>query len=220
MIIVIPARMAATRLPGKPMKWIGSRTVIEHVALRALEADVGKVYVASSDAEILQHVADCLPCYTVKTSDTPLTGTDRVAEAVSILGYDGDMVMNLQGDMPFVDPRLIKTMYDIGRGTMSEWDVFTAHSPLDYVATHDMQGGQSFYRARVFRHIGIYVYKMRTLVEFANTPPNEREDDSKLEQHRLLNARWQFLQTPHFPLEVNTQEDLDLLYGIVSGAMR
>ena len=99
-IILIPSRMAASRLPGKPLLKINNLAMISHVVKKAEEADIGDVFVATEDQEIVNEV-NSLGCRAVLTSNNHKTGTDRIYEALIKLGRaDVELVMNLQGDEP------------------------------------------------------------------------------------------------------------------------
>ncbi|MDC3257522.1 NTP transferase domain-containing protein, partial [Candidatus Pelagibacter sp.] len=109
-LIIIPSRMSATRLPGKPLLKINGLSIISHVFKRAESADVGEVVVATEDQEIIDDI-ESNGGHAVLTSKNNKTGTDRIFEAFKILGRnDIDLIMNVQGDEPDIDTNDIKIL--------------------------------------------------------------------------------------------------------------
>jgi 3-deoxy-manno-octulosonate cytidylyltransferase (CMP-KDO synthetase) len=148
-LIIIPARYASTRLPGKPLEKIGKKTIIEHCVDRVLEAGL-KPYVATDD----QRIADVVPDYAVMTGEQP-TGTDRVAEAAEIIDPEGkhEFVINYQGDMPFLSHSDLSGFIAIAE--RNTYDVCTAMNDFDFVETGLNFG---FTRQSTIRHVGLYAY--------------------------------------------------------------
>lgn len=105
---IIPARYASTRFPGKPLANLGGKSVIEHVYKRASQV-LNEVVVATDDSRIAEAVSDFGGC-AIMTSPSHLSGTDRVCEAMELSGTEADVVINIQGDEPFIDPNQIKTL--------------------------------------------------------------------------------------------------------------
>jgi len=106
--VVIPARYASTRLPGKPLLDIAGKPMIAHVCARAMEADAGQVVVATDDQRIFDTVAE-LGLQVVMTDPNHQSGTERIAEVAQVMGWDdGDIVVNLQGDEPLIPPEYIQ----------------------------------------------------------------------------------------------------------------
>ena len=102
-LILIPSRLSATRLPGKPLLKINGLSMISHVFKKAVEANIGEVFVATEDKEIVEDIKNN-GGQAILTSNNPKTGTDRVYEALEKIGYsDIDLVMNLQGDEPLMN---------------------------------------------------------------------------------------------------------------------
>lgn len=131
-VVIIPARLAATRLPNKPLALIAGQPMVWHVARRAAQAqNVSRVLIATPDAAIFDAVT-ALGGEAVRTSDAHRSGTDRVAEAASHLSDDCDIIVNVQGDEPLIDPATIDAAIDALRGG----DAAT-HSPgATTIATH------------------------------------------------------------------------------------
>ena len=206
-IVIIPARMAAQRLPGKPLADIGGLPMIGRALRQAEAAGVGPVAVAAGDPEIVQAV-EAHGGRAILTDSALPSGSDRVRAALRALDPDGrhDTVINLQGDMPFVDPGVISAV----AGLLAEEPgcdigtvVATEASPEDRTnvdvvkAILTMTGsdrGRALYFTRstlfgegpVWRHIGIYGYRRAALERFCAAEPSPLERREKLEQLRAL----------------------------------
>ena len=217
-VVAIPARYAASRLPGKPLRLIGGQPLILHVARQALQAGAREVWIATDDIRI----ADALAGSGVQiamTSTTHASGTDRLAECARIAGWGDDtIVVNLQGDEPFAPADGIAcvatAVADSGAG------IATLVAPIDDVdslldpnAVKVVTAGNGdalyFSRAPVpwprdafardrtvmpegrwLRHIGIYGYRVSVLQAFAALPAGALEQTESLEQLRALEAGW------------------------------
>ena len=209
---VIPARYGSTRLPGKSLISIGGKRLIERVIERArLASSLHAVLVATDDRRIAEAVEGTGARAVMTRADHP-SGTDRVAEAVG--GLNADIVVNIQGDEPFVDPGLIDRLVE-GMAADPGWDMGTAacpirdeadlanpsvvkavwdasgralyfsRLPIPYVRDAD-GGGSSGGRALHWRHIGLYGYRAAFLSRLVATPPCPTEQAEKLEQLRAL----------------------------------
>jgi 3-deoxy-manno-octulosonate cytidylyltransferase (CMP-KDO synthetase) len=232
-IVVIPARMAASRLPGKPLADIGGMPMIVRVLRCAEEADVGAVAVAAGDAEIVKAVR-AAGGRAVLTDPALPSGSDRILAALAQLDPDGvhDTVINLQGDMPFVAPQVLGACLDL-MAREPACDIATVAAPADSPqdrtsvdvvkpvlalapgATH----GRALYFTRstlygegpVLRHIGIYGYRRAALEAFNAAPPSPLEIREKLEQLRALELGLRIwaavIDTP--PISVDTPGDLE-----------
>jgi 3-deoxy-manno-octulosonate cytidylyltransferase (CMP-KDO synthetase) len=209
-IVIIPARMAATRLPGKPLAMIGGRPMVAHVIDRALEAGIGPVAVACGEPSIAE-VARAAGVQAVLTDPDLPSGSDRVAAALATLDPDGqyDVVVNLQGDAPTVPPAQIRAALDpLADPATDIGTLVTAirsdeeASTLSIVkAACAFAPGQSVARALYFsrapipahdgprwHHVGIYAYRRAALHRFVSLPPSPLELREKLEQLRALEA--------------------------------
>jgi len=214
--VVIPARMRSTRLPGKMLADIAGKPLVAWVAERAKASGAQAVYVATDHDDIARALA-ALGWQSLKTSESHETGTDRLAEAAAALGLAPDeIVVNVQGDEPLIDPRLIRAVA-AALAAKPEASIATAAHPIDSPATFfdpnvvkvvlDAQGfAQYFSRAPVpyardafarsrealpqglpaLRHIGIYAYRVRFLREYASLTPTPAERFEALEQLRAL----------------------------------
>jgi 3-deoxy-manno-octulosonate cytidylyltransferase (CMP-KDO synthetase) len=205
-IVLIPARLAATRLPGKPLAEIAGVPMIVRVWRQAVAAGIGPVAVAAGDAEIVQAVEAAGGRAVLTDPDLP-SGSDRILAALAVLDPAGEhsSVINLQGDMPFVEPQVladcaalmasvdcdIATMVapEAGPADRANPDVVKA-----VMAMKDDRHGQALYFTRstlygdgpVWRHIGIYGYRRAALQRFNAAAPSPLERREKLEQLRAM----------------------------------
>ncbi|WP_309242787.1 3-deoxy-manno-octulosonate cytidylyltransferase [Lichenibacterium dinghuense] len=208
-IVLIPARMAATRLPGKPLLPIAGAPMIVQVWRRAVEADVGPVVVATDEPRIAAAVEAEGGRAVLTRADHP-SGTDRVHEALEAIDPDGrhDAVVNLQGDLPTVDPRIV------GAALAPLGDPAVALATLAAVIARDEERADPnvvklvgsevaprrlralyFTRATapwgdgpLHHHIGLYAFRRDALRRFVALPPSPLERREKLEQLRALEA--------------------------------
>ena len=210
-LIVIPARLSASRLPNKPLGMIGDFPMIIHCLHRALEADVGAVLVAAGDPEIVEQVRQAGGEVLLTDPDLP-SGSDRVMAGLAAFDPDGqyDVIINFQGDLPFFDPqdfRLLLQDYD-PEATGAVRTLLTPITDPDELASpnvvkvqagfvHERPGSIAralcFSRAAVpwgqgvcWHHIGVYGYPRRVLERFVTLPPGVLEQRERLEQLRLL----------------------------------
>jgi 3-deoxy-manno-octulosonate cytidylyltransferase (CMP-KDO synthetase) len=229
-VVIIPARLAATRLPGKPLLDIAGAPMIEHVWRRAMEAGAGPVFVATDSAEIAAAVSKAGGHAVMTMPDHP-SGSDRVFEALNVIDPKGefDAVINLQGDLPTLEPRLIAACAatlaegaDIGTLAAEIADPSEVLNPNVVKAIGSpMPGGllRALYFTRAaaphgagafYHHIGIYAYRREALTRFVALPPSPLEKRERLEQLRALEAG----MTIHIsvvdavPLGVDTEADL------------
>jgi 3-deoxy-manno-octulosonate cytidylyltransferase (CMP-KDO synthetase) len=232
-IIVIPARMASSRLPGKPLADIHGRPMIVHVLQRAATAGIGPVAVACGEEEIATAVRKAGGRVALTHPDLP-SGSDRVFAALAELDPDGahDVVVNLQGDVPTVTAEQIRAalrplsdpMVDIGT-VVAPIASFTEANTASFVkAACVFEEGADAARALYFsrspvpwgegplwHHIGIYSYRRPALARFVALPPTLLERREQLEQLRALEAgmRIGVARVPHGLFGVDTPEDLE-----------
>jgi 3-deoxy-manno-octulosonate cytidylyltransferase (CMP-KDO synthetase) len=205
-IVLIPARMAATRLPGKPLADIGGMPMIVRVLRQAEAAGVGPVAVAAGDAEIAKAVR-AAGGRAVLTDPDLASGSDRILAALAEIDPQArhDVVLNLQGDMPFASPAVLSACAgqfaqdadittvvapEASAADRTNPDVVKAVLALDA----DGRAGRALYFTRstlygdgpVWRHIGVYGYRRAALARFAAAPPSPLERREKLEQLRAL----------------------------------
>ncbi len=228
---VIPARMASTRLPGKPLADICGKPMIQWVYESAERASlVDGVIVATPDDEIAQAVR-AFDGQVVMTSPEHRSGTDRLAEAVSSFAVDEDIVLNVQGDEPLVTPEAIDSLVGplIGKhppritSLMCRITSEEAGDP-NLVKVVVNRSGDAMYFSRspipfirndvpglaVYGHLGLYGYTARTLREFSRLEPTPLEVAESLEQLRALENGWtiRMVETDFSPVGVDTVEDL------------
>jgi 3-deoxy-manno-octulosonate cytidylyltransferase (CMP-KDO synthetase) len=201
-IVLIPARMAATRLPGKPLADIGGVPMIVRVLRQAEAAGVGPVAVAAGDAEIVAAVEAAGGRAALTNPDLP-SGSDRILAALREIDPAGahDVVINLQGDMPFVAPQVLAACTALFANT--DCDIATVVAPEaspadranpDVVKAVLAPDGRALYFTRstlygedpVWRHVGIYGYRREALERFNAAAPSPLERREKLEQLRAL----------------------------------
>jgi 3-deoxy-manno-octulosonate cytidylyltransferase (CMP-KDO synthetase) len=227
--VVIPARYASERLPGKPLALIAGKPMIQHVVERARRArGVQKVIVATDDARVLDAVRS-FGGEAELTSTEHWSGTDRVAELARRL--DSDCFINVQGDEPMVEPLAIEELAQLLRQGVamatlcrtaqdgeSLDDPATAKVVLDHRgdALYFSRSPIPFYRdgrpktAITFIHVGMYGFSREALFAFAALPPGRLEKAERLEQLRALEhgLKIRVLPTPYVSMSVDTQEDL------------
>lgn len=222
-VIVIPARWASTRFPGKPLAMIAGVSLIQRVYERAaLSRLASAVYVATDDARIAAHVESFGGRVLQPEGEFP-SGTDRIAAAVRLLDASFDAAINVQGDEPLIDPAVIDQLI----AALAESEMATLACPLltdDELTARDVVKvvadltGHALYFSRAplasrdtaLRHIGIYGYRAATLQRFTALPPSPLERAESLEQLRALQngIRIRVLQTAKPHLGVDRPEDV------------
>ncbi|HET9161214.1 MAG TPA: 3-deoxy-manno-octulosonate cytidylyltransferase [Caulobacteraceae bacterium] len=231
-IVLIPARMAATRLPGKPLADIAGEPMIVRVMRQAQTADIGPVVVAAGDPEIVEAVA-AAGGLAVLTDPALPSGSDRILAALEEVDPAGrhEAIINLQGDMPFVGPQvliacadlLVERACDISTVVAPEGAAGDRENPDVVKAVLAMdeggQSGRALYFTRstlygdqpVWRHIGIYGYRRESLKGFHAAPPSPLEKRERLEQLRALEMGmtiWAAV-TDAAPISVDSPADLE-----------
>lgn len=240
-LILIPARMAASRLPGKPLADVGGRPMIVEVARRAVAAGIGRVAVATDATEIAEAVRAAGFEAVMTRADHP-SGSDRIFEALGLLDPDGavELVVNVQGDLPTIAPETIRAA--LGPLEEPQVDIATlaaeilrdeektdpnvvkvVGSPL----TQDRLRALYFTRATapygdgpLYHHIGLYAYRRAALARFVALPPSALEKREKLEQLRALEAgmRIDVAVVDAVPLGVDTPEHLERARALLAQA--
>lgn len=234
-IILIPARMASTRLPDKPLADIHGKPMIIHVMERAMESKLGRVVIACAEMDIKKAVEKAGGEAVLTAPDLP-SGSDRILAALNIIDPEGrhDAVINVQGDLPTLDPHLIKVGFDLlscpdtDIGTLAAVitrepektnpSVVKAITDIDFEA--GQKTGRAFYFTRatapygegaLLHHIGLYAYRRAALEMFVASKPSVLERREKLEQLRALSLgmRIDVAVVDTIPLGVDTPEDLE-----------
>ena len=232
-IIIIPSRLAASRLPNKPLINIKNKTLIMHVYENALKSQVGEVFVATCDDEIASEVKKNGGKF-VMTDKMHTTGTDRVYEASKKLGIqDEDIVINVQGDEPMISPIDIKNLNIVSRKL--NLDISTLAHKIkkknDYknenivkvvtknkITNKTTAEALNFYRIinpnslkNIYHHIGVYLYKFSSLKKFVKLQKSKEELSQRLEQLRAVdnNMKINVLLANYFSSGIDTKKDLD-----------
>jgi 3-deoxy-manno-octulosonate cytidylyltransferase (CMP-KDO synthetase) len=230
--VVIPARYASTRFPGKPLADLGGRPMVVHVCERARASGARSVTVATDDARIRQAVEQHGHRALMTRADHP-SGTDRAAEAATALGLaEEDIVVNVQGDEPLIDPALIKDVAAALEGN-PEASMSTACHPIhdeaslanpNVVKVVLDAAGYALYFSRSlvpypreaggiwYRHAGIYAYRTGFLKKFSSMKPSPPEQTEALEQLRALWHGYRIavaVSQDAIPSGVDTPQDLD-----------
>jgi 3-deoxy-manno-octulosonate cytidylyltransferase (CMP-KDO synthetase) len=206
--VIIPARYASSRLPGKPLLQATGKYLIQHVYEQACQSCADYVVVATDDNRILKAVASFGGQGVLTRADHP-SGTDRVAEVAQRL--DADLIVNLQGDEPLIEPgtldllpRLLQKDPDADVATLAvpitsiqQWHdpncvkvvrdamgraLYFSRSPIPFVR----DGRPDFTKSQFFQHLGLYAYRRSFLLQLASSPPEPIEELEKLEQLRVL----------------------------------
>lgn len=237
-IVLIPARMASTRLPGKPLADIAGTPMIVRVWQQAKAAEVGPVVVAAAESEIVRAV-ELAGGEAVLTSPALPSGSDRIWEALEKVDPDGtyDTIINLQGDLPTLDPTDIQAVASALEASGA--DIATLAAQIDDPADYDNPAvvkpvvawkgthGRALYFTRtrapsgdgpLFHHIGIYAYTRAALKRFVSLPPSPLEQREKLEQLRALEAGMSIAvaRVDSVPLSVDTPADLEKARKLLS----
>jgi 3-deoxy-manno-octulosonate cytidylyltransferase (CMP-KDO synthetase) len=231
-IILIPARLGSTRLPGKVLADIAGAPMIVHVLRRALEADLGPVAVACCEAEVADVVRAAGGTAVLTDPDLP-SGSDRIFAALQQIDPEErhDVIINLQGDLPAISPATVAAV--LRPLAHAEYDIATlvarittpaeaaapsvvkcacAFGPAEtapalYFSRHEIPSGAG----PLWHHIGIYAYRRAALARFVSLPASPLEQREKLEQLRALEAgmRIGVAQVAHAPFGVDTAADLE-----------
>ncbi len=232
-IVLIPARMAATRLPGKPLADIDGTPMIVRVLRQAQAAAIGPVAVAAGDAEIVEAVQAAGGQAVLTDPDLP-SGSDRIVAALQALDPSGehDVVINLQGDIPFLAPSVVEATArlladqpscDISTVMVAEADVAERSNPdIPKVVASMQPDGRSaralyFTRsvlygdAPVWLHHGVYGYRREALMRFTAAPPSPLEQRERLEQLRALELGMSIWAAviDEAPISVDNPSDLE-----------
>jgi len=238
-IILIPARLASTRLPGKPLADLHGVPMIVHVLRRAEAARIGEAVVAT-DSEAVAAAVEKAGGRAVMTRSDHVSGSDRVYEALEALDPEHrvDIVVNVQGDLPTIDPADVRSALkpledaavDIGTLAAVITDPTERTNPnVVKVSGPQIAPGRlhalTFTRKNAtgrgphYHHIGLYAYRRPALERFVKLPPSANEQREKLEQLRALDAgmRIDAMVVNSVPLGVDTPEDLDRARAMVDG---
>ena len=229
-LIIIPSRLSATRLPGKPLLKINGLSIISHVFKRAVKADIGEVYVATEDQEIIDDIKKN-GGQAIMTNKNHKTGTDRIHEALNKIGNSGiELVMNLQGDEPLMNLEDIRTLHKqmiitkSNMGTLasniSDKKLYTDQNTVKVLTKEPLESSNfpeasTFIRnpinvsENLYHHLGIYCFQKETLKKFVSLNQSKNEIKNRLEQLRALdnNIMINVSLAKDSPIGVDTEKD-------------
>lgn len=238
-IIIIPSRLASTRLPRKPLADIGGLPMIVRVAKRALEAKIGTVVVAAGNQDILDAISGLEGVQGVLTDSSLASGSDRVHAALQQVDPAGehDVVINLQGDLPLIEPASLAAVleplkqdsFDIGTlaaPVQSEWERNAEQVVKIACDFGERSVARALYFSRLpipwgagphWHHVGVYAWRREALERFVSLQPSALERRESLEQLRALEAGMTIgcARIEHAPQGVDTPEDLERVRKLV-----
>lgn len=238
-LVLIPARMASTRLPGKPLADIAGRPMIVHVAARAAESGLGRVVVAT-DTDAVAEAVRANGFEAVMTRTDHESGSDRIFEALTALDPKGEVetIVNVQGDLPTIDPELIRAAFrpfedaavdiaTLGVEIVRDEEktnpnvvkiVGSALSPIRLKALYFTRATAPWGDGPLYHHIGLYAYRRAALERFVKLGASPLERRERLEQLRALEAgmRIDAEIVSSVPLGVDTPEDLERARELLS----
>ena len=228
-LVIIPSRLSASRLPGKPLLKINGISIISHVFKKAEKANIGEVIVAAEDEEIVADVKNN-GGNAILTEKNHETGTDRIYEAFTLTGKkDIDFIMNVQGDEPEINIDDIKNLNNKMKANNSKLGTLAAK-----ILNNEIYNNKNFVKVKIkesfesnpfpqavsfaritedrintFHHIGVYCYEVETLKKFISFNQTKNEKESKLEQLRALDNKIDInvAQARTSPIGVDTKED-------------
>jgi 3-deoxy-manno-octulosonate cytidylyltransferase (CMP-KDO synthetase) len=228
--IVIPSHLHAKRLPNKPLLLIDQEPMIVHVWRQAKKSKISDILVATADREIIQAV-EAVGGKAILTSKEHTNGSDRIFEAVESFNPKPDIIINLQGDMPLINPDAINFLADYMQNNNAEMATLASQltaedmdnpnvvkvqtsgniSSLQFHDAIDFYRKQNEERNNVYHHVGIYAYQYNTLKQYVHLQKTKNELERSLEQMRALDnhIKIQVGFISDYPLGVDTQEDLD-----------
>ncbi len=235
-LTIIPVRLASTRLPNKPLAQICGKTMIHRVYEKAVAASLGEVVIACDGEEIAAEAKKIGAKFVITDPALP-SGTDRIYAAFKALKEDYEIIVNLQGDLPNIDPEVIKAAAKAA--ARSDCDIATVASRIkneqeitnpNVVKIAMTQNGRALYFSRAaiphskktfdefFHHIGIYAYKKSALEKFVQLAPSMLEQRESLEQLRALeNDMRIFVEiVDAHPLSVDTKQDLEIVSQLIA----
>ena len=235
-LIVIPARMASVRFPNKPLAMINGKPMIRRVWEQAINADIGSVIVACCENEVFDLI-ESIGGKAIMTNPSIASGTDRIFHAISDLPEVEklDSIINLQGDMPIINPNDIKKVndpliqgFDIGTlvtniSSTEEKENNITKVRINWIKKNYLGQALDFYKLskknlfNIYHHVGIYSFTFRSLKRFVELNPSINELNYKLEQLRALDANMSIgaSYVRGVPISVDTEEDLKKVESII-----
>ncbi len=241
-VAVIPSRYSSSRFPGKPLALIKGKPMIQHVYQRVASASLVDRVVVATDDERITTAVESFGGQAIMTSSENRSGTDRVAETATYLNIDAlDIVINIQGDQPLIDPRALDQVVDplkhnpdLGMTTLAfrikEDGEYT--NPKDVKVTMDRNGFALYFsrasipfardgrkRPPAYKHLGVYAYTRKFLGMFTKLPQGQLEQVEKLEQLRAMEHgfRIKVVVTPYDSPEVDLPSDIKVIERKITG---
>lgn len=238
-IAIIPARFASTRFPGKPLVDIQGKPMVQHVYEKAIASSLFEKVIVATDDERIQKAVIGFGGEVAMTKPDHQSGTDRCGEVINQLEEEYDVVVNIQGDEPFIHQSQLEELTDLFKSTPAQigtlkkrlsnvGDVFNpnvvkvvagidkralyfSRNPIPYVRDSDQSDWLS--KQQFFKHLGLYGYKSEVLKELVKLEPSELEKSESLEQLRWLQNGYQIFisETNHESIGIDTPEDLKKL---------
>ncbi len=239
---IIPARYGSSRLPGKPLKLIMGKPMIQHVYEQALKTkNLDTVVVATDDERIMDTVKSFGGTAFMTRADHP-SGSDRIAEVAK--AYECDIVVNIQGDEPMIQPEIIDEFVDalkvdpqavMATGCAEIFEKEKYENPNVVKVVTDLNGDALLFSRSVipypryresfavYEHIGIYVYRKDFLMKYITLAPTPLSTTESLEQMKVLEHGYKIkvvkTQYTHEAMSVDTQEDLEAVEAIMKAKM-
>ena len=234
--IIIPSHLAAKRLPNKPLLKINDKSMILHVLERAKKTNIRDVFVATADEDIAREIKKN-GGNAIITGSHHTTGSDRIYEAIKILNLDHEIIINVQGDMPTINPKTINMINDfmisnpnvsvstvaskINEKEINDVNVVKVVT-LDNLSKNKFLKSSDFVRSITkekffYHHIGLYAYKKNILSEFVKMNKTKNELNRSLEQMRFIDHNIDVFvaYTDDNPLSIDTKEDLEKIRKIL-----
>lgn len=241
---VIPARYASSRFPGKPLVDIGGKTMVQRVYERCRMAELLTDVIVATDDERIFEVVQGFGGHVVMTRDDHISGTDRIAEVAEPF-HESAILINIQGDEPFIDPKVIdglaKLMLtneaEIATAALALADHESIFDPNVVKVVFDSKGKALYFsrspiphqrntprglwldKGSFFKHIGIYAFRQKTLQIISKAPAGKLEQQESLEQLRWLELGYtiQIMLTEKESIGIDTPEDLDKIKHLIDG---
>ena len=226
--IIIPARMTSQRFPNKPMALINGVPMVQRVWNQAILSNLGSVVVACCEKQVFDLITS-IGGEAIMTSPELPSGTDRIFEVINDYpeGHQFDSIINLQGDMPIIDPEDIKKVniplqqgFDIGTlvtniSLEEELDINITKAKIDWITKNTLGEATDFYKlskkqiSNIYHHVGIYSFRYETLKKFVTLKPSSNELHHNLEQLRALDNEHHInvALAETSPIGVDTKED-------------
>lgn len=236
-VIIIPSHLGAKRLPNKPLLLIKNDPMIVHVWRQAKKTNIKDVFVATSDQEIYDVIINN-GGKSILTDKNHTNGSDRIFEAVESFESKPDLIINVQGDMPLINPDAINYLENFMITQSAEMATLASKLELEdldnpnvvkveaeeEISSGNFSTAKDFFRKKdkrtnfLYHHVGIYAYQFQTLKKYVSLQKTQNELERSLEQMRALDNKIKIYVgfVKDYPLGVDTQQDLDKIRKIIS----